>query len=125
MAYKVEDIKSLEELERAQAAAQAQSTTVVNYNEWNQILKDLEEAGVKSTGDFNSDKAKVEEIKATVQEYVEKLKTEQSQDQQKEQNQKVKSISETDSEQTVKANMANATSSTIMADYMKYYHLLF
>ncbi len=125
MAYKVEDIKSLEELERAQAAAQAQGTTVVNYNEWNQILKDLEEAGVKSTGDFNSDKAKVEEIKATVQEYVEKLKTEQSQDQQKEQNQKVKSISETDSEQTVKANMANATSSTIMADYMKYYHLLF
>ena len=125
MAYKVEDIKSLEELERAQAAAQAQGTTVVNYNEWNQILKHLEEAGVKSTGDFNSDKAKVEEIKATVQEYVEKLKTEQSQDQQKEQNQKVKSISETDSEQTVKANMANATSSTIMADYMKYYHLLF
>ncbi len=125
MAYKVEDIKSLEELERAQAAAQAQGTTVVNYNEWNQILKDLEEAGVKSTGDFNSDKAKVEEIKATVQEYVEKLKTEQSQEQQKEQDQKVKSISETDSEQTVKANMANATSSTIMADYMKYYHLLF
>ena len=29
MAYKVEDIKSLEELERAQAAAQAQGTTVV------------------------------------------------------------------------------------------------
>ena len=84
MAYKVEDIKSLEELERAQAAAQAQGTTVVNYNEWNQILKDLEEAGVKSTGDFNSDKAKVEEIKATVQEYIDNLKTEQGQQQQKE-----------------------------------------
>ena len=125
MAYKVEDIKSLEELERAQAAAQAQGTTVVNYSEWNQILKDLEEAGVKSTGDFASDKAKIEEIKATVQEYVDNLKTEQAQTQQKEQNQKVKRISETDSEQTVKANMANATSSTIMADYMKYYHLLF
>ena len=29
-----------------------------------------------------------------------------------------------DSEQTIKANVVNATSSTIMADYMKYYHLL-
>ena len=35
-----------------------------------------------------------------------------------------KKITETDNEQALKATMANATSSTIMADYMKYYHLL-
>lgn len=38
--------------------------------------------------------------------------------------QQVEGLTKTDSEQTVKANMANATSSMIMADYMKYYHLL-
>ncbi len=126
MAYnKVEDIKSLDELERAQAAAQAQGNSVVNYNEWSQILKDLEEAGVESSGNFSADKAKVQEIKATVQEYIDNLKTEEAQKQQKQENQKTKAVSETDNEQNLKATMANATSSVIMADYMKYYHLLF
>ncbi len=125
MAYNIDEIKSIDELERAQAAAQAQGTSVVNYNEWSQVLQELEEAGVKSSGDFSTDKAKVEEIKATVQEYIDNLKTEQSQQQQKEQNQKVKSVSETDNEQNLKATVANGTSSAIMADYMKYYHLLF
>lgn len=125
MAYRIDDIKSLDELERAQAAAQAQGTSIVNYNEWSQVIQELEEAGVKSTGDFSADKAKVEEIKATVQEYIDNLKTEQGQQQQKEQNQKVKAVSETDNEQNLKATVANGTSSAIMADYMKYYHLLF
>lgn len=125
MVNKIDDIKSLDELERAQAAAQAQGTSVVNYSEWSQILKDLEEAGVKSTGDFAGDKAKVQEIKATVQEYLDNLKTEEAQKQQKQDNQKTKEVSETDNEQNLKATMANATSSVIMADYMKYYHLLF
>lgn len=125
MANRIEDIKSLEELQRAQASAQARGTEIPNYNEWTSLLKDLEEAGVKSSGDFNTDKAKVQEIRATVQEYIDNLKVEQSMQQQKENTQKVKEVSETDKEQTLKATVANGTSSTIMADYMKYYHLLF
>lgn len=125
MANRIEDIKSLEELQRAQASAQARGSEIPNYNEWTSLLKDLEEAGVKSSGDFNTDKAKVQEIRATVQEYIDNLKVEQSMQQQKENTQKVKEVSETDKEQTLKATVANGTSSTIMADYMKYYHLLF
>ena len=37
---------------------------------------------------------------------------------------KVQKSSETDRNQELKATVANATSSQIMADYMKYYHLL-
>ena len=46
----VEDIKSIEELRKAQAAAQAQGTTITNYNQWEQILEDLAPAGIQSTG---------------------------------------------------------------------------
>jgi len=125
MANRIEDIKSLEELERAQAAAQAQGSSVVDYNEWSKVLKDLEEAGVESSGSFSADKAKVQEIKATVQEYIDNLKIEETQKQQKTDDKKIKEVSETDNEQNLKATVANGTSSTIMADYMKYYHMLF
>ena len=37
---------------------------------------------------------------------------------------KVNEKTSNDSEQGLKANVANATSSVIMADYMKYYHML-
>ena len=37
---------------------------------------------------------------------------------------KKKETSETDKDQEIKASLANATSSMIMADYMKYYHLM-
>ena len=125
MENKIEDIKSLEELEKAQAVAKAQGSSVVDYNEWSKVLKDLEEAGVESSGSFSADKAKVQEIKATVQEYLDNLKVEEAQKQQKSDDKKVKEVSETDNEQNLKATVANGTSSTIMADYMKYYHMLF
>ena len=125
MANRIEDIKSLDELEKAQAAAQAQGSSVVDYNEWSKVLKDLEEAGVESSGSFSADKAKVQEIKATVQEYLDNLKIEEAQKQQKSDDKKIKEVSETDNEQNLKATVASGTSSTIIADYMKYYHMLF
>ena len=124
MSDKIEEITSLDELKKAQAAAREQGSGVSNYNEWSTILGELEEAGEKSSGDFNTDKAKIAEIKATVQEYMDNLKVEEAQNQQKEDTQKVKEVSETDKEQNLKATVATGTSSTITADYMKYYHML-
>ena len=49
----VEDIKSVDELRKAQAAAQAQGVSITNYSQWEQILEDLDTAGVKSTGTFD------------------------------------------------------------------------
>ena len=40
------------------------------------------------------------------------------------QQEQVKDTSESDNNQDIKATVANATSSMIMADYMKYYHLM-
>lgn len=119
-----EKINSIEDLEQMKAAAAAQGTTMPNYNEWSQILKDLEEAGVQSTGSFSGDKALRNEIEKTVEQYIEKTKVEQTEKQQQTKEEQPKKISETDNEQALKATVANATSSTIMSDYMKYYHML-
>ena len=114
MAYRVDGIESEDELRKAQAAAQAQGASVPNYNEWAQVLKELTEAGVESTGSYAGD----------VEEFISDIQTEQIAEQRRQETQQVKKTSETDSEQTVKANVANATSSEIMANYMKYYHLM-
>lgn len=124
MAFRVDGIESEDELKKAQAAAQAQGATVPNYNEWAQILKDLNEAGVESTGSYAGDKAKLKEIETAVENFIQEVQTEQIAQERQKETQQVKETSESDSEQTVKANVANATSSMIMADYMKYYHLL-
>lgn len=124
MAYRVDGIESEDELKKAQAAAQAQGASVPNYNEWAQILKDLNEAGVESTGSYAGDKAKLKEIETAVENFIQEVQTEQIAQERQKETQQVKETSESDSEQTVKANVANATSSMIMADYMKYYHLL-
>lgn len=42
MAIKVDGISSEDELKKAQAAAQAQGTSITNYNEWSQILSDFQ-----------------------------------------------------------------------------------
>ncbi len=124
MAYRVDGIESEDELRKAQAAAQAQGASIPNYNEWAQILKDLNEAGVESTGSYAGDKAKLKEIETAVEDFIQEIQTEQIAQERQKETQQVKQTSETDSEQTIKANVANATSSMIMADYMKYYHLL-
>ena len=124
MAYRVDGIESEDELRKAQAAAQAQGASVPNYNEWAQVLKELTEAGVESTGSYAGDRAKLKEIETAVEEFISDIQTEQIAEQRRQETQQVKKTSESDSEQTVKANVANATSSEIMANYMKYYHLM-
>jgi len=124
MAFKVNAITSEEELEKAQAAALAQGSSITNYSEWSQIMKDLNEAGVESTGSYSGDKAKMREIEIAVENYIKEVKAEQIADQRKNETQKVEDISKTDKDQGIKATIANATSSEIMTNYMKYYHLL-
>ena len=127
MAIKVDGIESEDELRRAQAAAQAQGTSVTNYNEWAQILQEFQENGIESTGSYSGDKARMQEIQAAVEEYAAQVQ-EQERIQQNapdhKETEKVQKSSETDRNQEMKATVANATSSQIMADYMKYYHLL-
>ncbi|CDE61212.1 unknown [Fusobacterium sp. CAG:439] len=127
MAIKVDGIESEDELRRAQAAAQAQGTSVTNYNEWAQILQEFPENGIESTGSYSGDKARMQEIQAAVEEYAAQVQEQERIQQNAPDNketEKVQKSSETDRNQEMKATVANATSSQIMADYMKYYHLL-
>lgn len=124
MAYRVDGIESEDELKKAQAAAQAQGASIPNYNEWAQILKDLNEAGVESTGSYAGDKAKLKEIETAVDNFIKEAQAEQIAQERQKETQQVKETSESDKDQEIKATVANATSSMIMADYMKYYHLL-
>ena len=127
MAIKVDGIESEDELRRAQAAAQAQGTSVTNYNEWAQLLQEFQENGIESTGSYSGDKARMQEIQAAVEEYAAQVQEQERIQQNAPDNketEKVQKSSETDRNQEMKATVANATSSQIMADYMKYYHLL-
>ncbi len=124
MAYRVDGIESEDDLKKAQAAAQAQGVQVPNYNEWQQVLKDLNEAGVESTGSYAGDKAKLKEIETAVENFIKEVQTEQIAQERQKETKQVKETSESDKDQEIKATVANATSSMIMADYMKYYHLL-
>lgn len=125
---KVDGITSEEELKKAQAAAQAQGSGITNYNEWEQILKEFSENGIESTGSYEGDVAKMSDIRIAVQEYVQELQVQEANTQNNPVNtetDKVQEVTKTDRDQQIKATFANATSSVIMADYMKYYHLLF
>ena len=127
MAIKVDGIQSEDELRKAQAAAQAQGTSITNYNEWAQILQEFQDNGIESTGSYSGDKARMQEIQAAMQEYAAQLQEQEKVQQNSPDNketEKVQNSSETDRNQELKATVANATSSQIMADYMKYYHLL-
>lgn len=127
MAIKVDGIESEDELRRAQAAAQAQGTSITNYNEWAQILQEFQENGIESTGSYSGDKARMQEIQAAMLEYAAQIQEQERIQQNSPDNketEKVQKASETDRNQEMKATVANATSSQIMADYMKYYHLL-
>ncbi len=127
MADNVEDIKSIDELRKAQAAAQAQGTSITNYQQWEQILEDLETAGVESTGTFNGDVKLHAQVMEKIAQFIEETQAAQKHQEQNPKNdetQKVNNITAQDKEHVVKANLANGTSSVIMADYMKYYHML-
>ena len=87
-------------------------------------MKNLSEAGVESTGSYAGDKAKMKEIQQTVEKFIQEQQTEMIAKQKQQETQEVKETSESDRDQEIKATVANATSSMIMADYMKYYHLM-
>ena len=120
----IEGIKSEDELRKAQAAAQAQNQGITNYNEWSDILALFEENGIESTGSYAGDVAKMKEIEKTVEQYLQEVKIQEQNNPQNNENQKVKETTETDKEQEIKSNVANANSADIMADYMKFYHMI-
>lgn len=124
MVERIEGITDKDDLKKAQAAAQAQGTSITNYSEWNDILDSLDEAGVQSTGSYAGDKAKLQEIEQAIKDYMEEVQVEDKSRQEQGKDEQVQGLAKNDKEQVVKANMANATSSVILADYMKYYHLL-
>ena len=123
----VEDIKSIDELRKAQAASQTQGGSVPNYNQWAQVLEDLQTAGVASTGTYDGDVKLHSQIVEKIENYIMEVQETQRQQEIKNENNDTTKVNEktsNDSEQGLKANVANATSSVIMADYMKYYHML-
>ena len=127
MSERVDDIKSIDELRKAQAASQMQGMSVANYSQWEQVLEDLETAGIQSTGSYEGDVKLHEQVIEKIEAYIQETQEAQRQQEMKAQNNDVTKVDEktsNDSEQGLKANVANATSSVIMADYMKYYHML-
>ena len=120
-------IKSIDELRNAQAAAQNQGMSITNYNEWADVLQNLEELGVKSTGNYDGDVRLYTEIIEGLQAAAEAEMQAQQEQLIKPQNDDISKIEEktsNDQEQNIKANVANNVSSDIMANYMKFYHLL-
>ena len=69
----VEDIKSIDELRKAQAAAQAQGSNITNYSQWEQILEDFDTAGIQSTGTFDGDVKLHSEVMAKIENYIEQV----------------------------------------------------
>ena len=127
MSIKIDGIDSEEELKKAQAAAQAHGTSVTDYNEWANILSEFKNNGIESTGSYAGDKARMQEIQSLMEEYAAQVKEQENIKQNAPDNketEKVQKSAETDRNQQLKSTVVNATSSQIMADYMKYYHML-
>ena len=123
----VEDIKSIDELRKAQAAAQAQGSNITNYSQWENILEDFDTAGIESTGSFEGDVKLHSEVMAKLEAFVEEAQEAQKQQELKpvnDESSKIDNKTAQDKEQIVKANVVNGVSSDIMSNYMKYYHLL-
>jgi hypothetical protein len=123
----IDDIKSIDELRKAQAAAQAQGTSITNYSQWEQILEDLDTAGVQSTGSFDGDVKLHSQVMAKIEQFIEQVQEAQKQQEIRPQNNDVSKVDSkvaNDKDQVIKANLANGTSSQILSDYMKYYHTL-
>ncbi len=122
-----DEIKSIDELRKAQAAAQAQGTSITNYNQWEQILEDLDTAGIESTGSFEGDVRLHSQIMSKIEAFIQEAQEAEKQKQinpNNNESSKVDNKTAQDKENVIKANVANGTSSVIMADYMKYYHLM-
>ena len=126
MGDNVEEIKSIDELRKAQAASQMQGGSIPNYNQWAEILENLQTAGIESTGSYEGDVRLQSQIIDKIENYIQEVQETQRQQELKAENGENTKLDEKtsqDKDQVIKANVANATSSMIMADYMKYYHL--
>lgn len=121
MAERVNGIEELDELKKAKAA---QGMSVPNYNEWNNILADLDELNIRSTGSYEGDVALHRQLEAEAEEYATQMQVQQAQQVQQTQVQQPEKVAKTDEEQNIKATVANAVSSDIMANYMKVFHML-
>lgn len=120
-------IDSVEELKKAQAAAQMQGASITNYNEWADILESLDELGIQSSGSYSGDVRLFSEVMNEMKVVAEEIQKTQAQNQIQPSNNEVDKIQEKssqDKEQNIKANIANNSSSEIVANYMKFYHLL-
>lgn len=123
----VEDIKSIDELRKAQAAASAMGGSLPNYAQWEQVLQNLEMAGVESTGSFEGDVKLHSQVMEKIENFIQETQETEKQRQQNPQHDeasKVDNKTANDKEQVVKANVANGVSSEVMSNYMKFYHML-
>ena len=123
-------IKSIDELRDAQANAATQGSSITNYNDWNNILAEFEEQGIESTGSYQGDLALRNDMMTKVEDAFEQYEKASEKERDKQDDHKVAAtenvtkLTDSDSDQNLKATFANATSSTIAADYMKYFHQL-
>lgn len=123
----IQDIKSVDELRKAQAAAQAQGTQITNYNQWEQILEDFDTAGIQSTGTFDGDVKLHAQVMEKIEAFIEETKNAQKQQEMNPKNDETSKIDNktaSDKDQILKANVANGVSSDIMSNYMKFYHFM-
>ncbi len=127
MAYNVEDIKSIDELRKAQAGAQSQGASITNYSQWENILQDFEDAGIQSTGTYEGDMKLHSQIMDKIEAFIEETQQAQKQEEiqpKNDETSKIDNKTSQDKEQVVKANIVNGVSSDIMSNYMKFYHML-
>lgn len=125
-------IKGIEDLQEAQSGAASQGTSVPNYNDWNNVLADFEEMGIESTGSYEGDLALRNSMLDTNGMLVNNQENREISEHEEVKNndnrvkasENVTKLTDSDSDQQLKATFANATSSTIAADYMRYFHQL-
>ncbi len=114
----------VEELKKLQAAGASQGAANTNYHEWSDILKELGQVGVESTGNVQSDKALLKQLKEFAAEEMAKMQEQKATEQKKSNTEQPQKMVNTDSEQRVKANVTNGVSQEAMANYLKYFHTL-
>ena len=117
-------IKSIDDLQGAQSAYAANGASVPNYNDWNNLLADFEEKGIESTGSYAGDLALHNTLRAEpvgspddVQKTSE-IEANKIQDERVNATENITKLTDSDSDQALKANFANGTSSAIAANQM-------
>lgn len=124
-------INGIDDLQAAQAGALNTGSGIPNYNDWHEILEGFADEGIQSTGSYEGDIALYNSMHPDIpldamqenQRIVDK-DLEVPPDQKVGATENVTKLTDSDSDQNLKANFANATSATIAADYMKVFHQL-